>query len=75
MTDPQEPPDDDGSPLTTRQEQLLEALERAAETLANDIAHHYTGPDAEHFARCQVDRELEQIVIDLVRAKREVPHA
>lgn len=70
MTDPQEPPDDDGSPLTRRQELLLEVLERAASVLADDVAHRYTGPDADHFARCQVDRELEQLIIDLVRAKR-----
>lgn len=61
--------------LSDRQERLLEVLEEASNALVDDLidAKQYSGPDCYMHAANQVDRELHELLVDLVRAKRKEP--
>ena len=56
--------------LTVSQLRVLDLLARVHDLLSDEVEHNYRGPLARDHAANQVDRELEQALLDLVRSKR-----
>jgi len=56
--------------LNETQLRVLNLLCSVHDALVDDCVGNYGGPDAFLFAANQVDRELEQALLDLVRSKR-----
>lgn len=50
-------------------------LSRVVDTLAEDVTHEYGGTyeDQKEHALSQAEREVEDLLVDLVRAKRKEP--
>lgn len=64
-------------PMTEQQERSVELLARVIDTLAEDVVSNYSGSyeQAKAYALSQAEREVEALLVDLVRAKRTEPVA